>query len=87
MVSGILIAALYIYEIFLVARVLMPLLKIDSTNNIYIFVMKVTEPVLKPVREFILRLSNGSMMFDFSPIIVYLVIELILVRILRYLPF
>lgn len=49
---------------------------IPRDNPIIVLLDQVTEPILSPVRELIERSSFGrNSMLDFSPLIVYLLIE------------
>jgi YggT family protein len=63
--------ALNIYQIILLARVLMTWLpNLDPSNPIVRLLYAATEPVLEPVRR--LLPSGGGL--DFSPLVVFLVI-------------
>jgi YggT family protein len=72
-------------NLLILARAIISWLPVRDHPVIY-FIYQVTEPVLAPVRNLISRsVIGGSMMFDFSPIIVWLIIDNIakpLVRIL-----
>jgi YggT family protein len=72
---------LFIYEWILVARVLMSWLPVSRDNRLVDVLYAVTEPVLSPIRNMISKSSlfNNSMlsMFDFSPIIAFLLIGVI----------
>ncbi len=61
--------ALQIYSFILLARVLMTWIpNLDYTNPIVRFLLQVTEPVLRPIRE---ALPSRSGM-DFSPLVAFL---------------
>ncbi len=66
---------LTVFQFILLARVLMTWIpNLDYNNPIVRFLLAVTEPVLEPIRRMI---PNKSGM-DFSPLIVFLVIFVIL---------
>jgi YggT family protein len=72
------------YMVIVVARALISWVNPDPYNQIVIFLYRVTEPVLRPIRR-ILPMRNIGI--DFSPFIVILVIiflRLSLVQILRH---
>jgi YggT family protein len=65
---------LQIYSYLLLARVLMTWIpNLDYGNPIVQFLLQATEPVLRPIRE--AMPSMGGM--DFSPLIVFLVINFV----------
>lgn len=65
---------LSIYSLILLARVLLTWFpNIDRYNPIIKFLFDVTEPVLAPIRNALPR----TMGFDFSPLIVFLLISVI----------
>lgn len=67
--------ALTLYELLLLARVLLTWFpNIDRSNPLVQLLFDVTEPVLRPIRE----LLPQGMMFDFSPLIVFLIINVLL---------
>ncbi len=67
--------ALTIYQVILLARVLMTWLpNLDYHNPIVRFLMAATEPVLAPIR----RLLPNTGGIDFSPLIVFLAIYLLM---------
>ena len=73
------------YMVIIVARALISWVNPDPYNQIVIFLYRVTEPVLRPIRR---RLPTGNIGIDFSPFIVILVIiflRLFLVQTLRHL--
>lgn len=66
---------LLIFELILFARVILSWFpNVDRQNPLIQLVYNVTEPVLKPIRE----LLPQNMMFDFSPLIVFLIITLVM---------
>lgn len=71
---SILITILQIYSFILLARVIMTWIpNLDLNNPIVQFLLQVTEPVLKPIRQALPQ--SGGM--DFSPIIVFLIINVL----------
>jgi len=55
-------------------------------NVVVRFIYQVTEPILAPARELIDKTPiGGNMMVDFSPIIVWLVIDYIIIPLLKIL--
>jgi YggT family protein len=71
-----------IIEFAILARVIISWLPMQRgnrlTNKLVTFLYQVTEPILAPIRSLIERSSFGkNMMFDFSPIIAFLLIGLL----------
>jgi YggT family protein len=62
---------LTIYTWIIVFRALISWVNPDPYNQIVVFLYRVTEPVLRPIRR---RLPMSNIGIDFSPIIVILVI-------------
>jgi YggT family protein len=66
---------LVIFQLILLARVLLTWFpNVDRSNPLVQFLFDVTEPVLRPIRN----LMPQGMMFDFSPLIVFLIISVLL---------
>jgi YggT family protein len=61
-----------IYYYLILARVLMSWFVQDRGNRIYQFLYSITEPVLAPIRRII-----PSMGLDFSPIVAFLLLQII----------
>jgi YggT family protein len=71
---------LFIYELILFARLLwtwFPAPTGGPARTIYGILVDVTEPVLRPVRRLIPPVRMGMMAMDLSPILVFIVIEVI----------
>jgi YggT family protein len=68
-----------IYEVILLARILMSWIRPDPYHPVVQWLRKLTDPVLEPVRR-LLPLNAGGI--DFSPMVVFIVLEVI-ERILR----
>jgi YggT family protein len=72
---------LTIFEFILLARVLLSWFpNFDRSNPIVRVIYEITEPVLKPIRNMLPQ--NGAM--DFSPLIVFLIITVLLQLIGRF---
>lgn len=72
-------AVLTVFQLILLARVLLSWFpNIDRSNPLIRLVFDITEPILRPIRDLMPR----GMMLDFSPLIVFLVIS-VLMRLLR----
>jgi YggT family protein len=70
---------LQLFGLALLARIILSWFpNVDRSNPIIQFLFDVTEPVLKPIRD---MLPPGGM-FDFSPLIVFIIIE-VLTNVLR----
>ena len=65
-----LLGLFYVVAIFL--RFFLPFFGLSYTNKFYRFVFKITEPLLKPLRRFFV-----AGMFDFSPLIAMLIVQLL----------
>jgi YggT family protein len=69
--------ALTVFELILLARVLMSWFPLDRSNptvdKVVRFIYGVTEPVLKPIRDLL-----PPMPIDLSPLIVFLIISLLM---------
>lgn len=67
-----------IIEFAILARVLISWLPVPRENRLIQMLYTITEPILAPIRALIERSSFGkNMMFDFSPIIAFLLIGII----------
>ena len=70
---------LQLFELALLARIILSWFpNVDRNNPIIQFLFDITEPVLRPIRDML----PPSGMFDFSPLIVFLVIQ-VLTTVLR----
>ncbi len=75
MIIQIIIALLGLYELMILGRVLMGWARMSPYDNeVARFLFDATEPVLRPIREFLPQAG----MFDFSPIVVFLIISMII---------
>lgn len=65
---------LILFELLILARVLMSFFpNVDQSNPLIRLVYDVTEPVLRPIRN----LLPQTGMFDFSPVIVILILQVL----------
>ncbi len=77
---GIVCRLLQAYLIILFGRIILSWFPIESGSvmaSVFGFLYAVTEPVLGPIRRVIPPMGMGGMGFDFSPLIVILVISLL----------
>ena len=73
-ILNIIILLLQLFELALLARIILSWFpNVDRRNPIIQFLFDITEPVLRPVREMLPQ----SGMFDFSPMIVFLIIQVL----------
>jgi YggT family protein len=73
--------ALWIFELILLARIILSWFpNVDRSNPLIQFLFDVTEPVLRPIRE---RMPPTGMM-DFSPLIVFLIIQVLMTLVRRF---
>ena len=71
---------LFVYELILFARLLwtwFPAPTGGLMRTVYGILVDITEPVLRPVRRLIPPVRMGMMAMDLSPILVFIVIEVI----------
>ncbi|MEA2095557.1 MAG: YggT family protein [Candidatus Cloacimonadota bacterium] len=71
--------AVKIYMYLVIFRVVLSWIRINPTGqffSIYLFVIQITEPVMRPIREFLHKIFPSSPI-DFSPIIVIVALDLI----------
>ena len=77
---------LQLYIVVIFVRVILSWFPISPDSvmaSIYRFVYAVTEPVLGPIRRVMPGVGFGGMGLDFSPIIVLLLLQLILIPIVQ----
>lgn len=81
------ISVFYLGEIMgflIMLRVLLSVFAMMGKTNAFLrFVYQVTDPILLPIRSALNRLFKGPVMFDFSPIVAWLLIDYALVPLLR----
>jgi YggT family protein len=67
--------ALWIFELILLARIILSWFpNVDRSNPLIQFLFDVTEPVLRPIRQ----MMPPTGMMDFSPLIVFLIIQVLM---------
>lgn len=65
-------------ELLILARIFLSWLPNLRYNPIVNFIYAVTEPILAPIRSMLQRSSFGrNMMFDFSPVVVFIILAII----------
>ena len=78
MLYSIIALIFFLIEIAILIRVFLSWLPVPKEHRLIDLLYQVTEPVLAPIRNLIQRSPFGrNMMFDFSPIIAFLLIGLI----------
>lgn len=78
--SLLLAQAVQIYMFIIILRAVLSWFQINPNGpffKFYIFIIQITEPVMRPVREFLHKLFPGSP-FDFSPIIIIIILNILL---------
>lgn len=74
-IGDLLFLVLQVFELILLARVLLSWFpNVDRSNQIIQLIYDITEPVLRPIRE----LLPQTGMIDFSPLVAFLLITLIM---------
>lgn len=72
------VAILNVLELLLVVRCLMSWFPQVQASSIYDFIYSVTEPMLRPIRSFLMRFEALRMMpFDFSVLIAFAILVFI----------
>jgi YggT family protein len=77
---------LQLYLIVIFVRVILswfPISPDSALASVYRFVYAITEPVMGPIRRVMPGARVGGMGIDFSPIIVLLLLEVILIPLVR----
>ena len=81
-IGNLVFLVLQIFQLILLARVLLTWFpNIDRSNQIVQLIFDVTEPVLRPIRN----LLPQTGMIDFSPLILFLIISVLLQLLPRFL--
>jgi len=77
----ILVFALQMYNLVLLVRVIMSWIpNLDRSNPLIQMVYDATEPILKPIRDFLPPTSG----FDFSPLVAFLIISVLMQILLAF---
>lgn len=74
MVLLIIVRLLEIYDFIILLRCICSFIFMGTYNSFYMFLVKITEPVLSLVRNLLSRTPLGNLPLDFSPVIVMLLI-------------
>lgn len=70
---------LYIYSFIILAAALVSWIFLPPTNPVIRFLKFLTEPVLAPCRQLLFRILPSSWRrFDFSPVLAFLLIQLLM---------
>ncbi len=78
-VGSAIVILLQIIQYAILIRVIVSWLPVPKDNQFIRILYQITDPVLMPVRNIIERTSWGrNMMFDFSPLIAFLIIALLI---------
>ena len=78
LIRSVLFALLNVYEFILIARALISWFPIDQGNPIVSFLYTVTEPILAPVRNLLMRIpALQSIPIDFSILVVFFLISIL----------
>lgn len=81
-IGGLLTNLLTFYNFLVLARVLLSYFpNVDYSNPIVRLLYDVTEPVLAPIREFLRQQFPEASMVDFSPIVLWIII-LVMIQII-----
>jgi len=78
-ISLLLAQAVQIYMFIIIIRAVLSWFQINPNGEffkIYIFIIQITEPVMRPVREFLHRIFPASPL-DFSPIIILMLLNML----------
>ncbi len=71
--------AVQIYIIIIIIRAVLSWFQISPSSEffkVYLFIIQITEPVMRPVRDFMHRIFPASPV-DFSPIIIIVVLNML----------
>ncbi|RKD34330.1 YggT family protein [Thermohalobacter berrensis] len=66
-----------IIETLIIVRILLSFIIRDFSNPIFNLVYQVTEPILAPFRNLISKLGISTGMFDFSPLLAFMFLNLL----------
>ena len=81
--TNVISALILVFNIAILARVIMSWVAPNPNNPFSIFIIQVTEPVLKPIRRGIQRILPNLGMFDFSPMVALVLLNFVIAPILR----
>lgn len=72
-------------KILVIARIFLSLIIRDLRNPLLAFVYSITEPILAPFRTLINKLGISTGMFDFSPLLAFITLDIFANIIIRLL--
>ncbi|SHJ13223.1 YggT family protein [Geosporobacter subterraneus DSM 17957] len=58
-----------VLDFLIIARIIMSWINLNPYGTIYKLIYQLTEPILAPFRNFLIRLGVGGGFIDFSPIL------------------
>ena len=73
----ILLTLLRVYEMVLMARILLSWISVDHDHPVVVWLLRLTDPVLGPAREILFRIMDKlgvQLPIDLSPILVFVLI-------------
>ncbi|WP_066502858.1 YggT family protein [Abyssisolibacter fermentans] len=74
-----------VIKYLIIARIFAGILFRDRQHPIMSFLYQITEPILEPFRKLIYKFNINTGMFDFSPLLAFLFLEIIENLIIRML--
>ena len=74
-VLGVVVTLINLYEIVILVRAVISWVGPDPRNPIVLFLHRITEPVLKPLRKLVPPQKLGGI--DLSPVVAFLILELV----------
>lgn len=82
-IASVINALILVFNIAILARVIMSWVSPNPNNPFSIFLIQITEPVLSPIRKGIQRILPNLGMFDFSPMVALVILNFVVAPILR----
>lgn len=82
-IASVINALILVFNIAILARVIMSWVAPKPDNPFSIFLIQITEPVLSPIRKGIQRILPNLGMFDFSPMVALVILNFVVAPILR----
>ncbi len=79
-----------VIQLLILVRIIMSFIIRDPYNKFYRIVYQLTEPIMAPFRKFIYKLGIDTGMFDFSPILAMVSLQIlagILIGLIRYIGY
>jgi YggT family protein len=78
MIIKTIVILLYLVQFLIIVRIFMSWLPTNQGTTFMRYLYMVTEPVLSPVRKLLSKTPLSRGMFDFTPVIVILVLNLVI---------